>query len=97
MSVDEFSDDDAGYRAWLVAHPQGYVINIARSHKATQAKLHRARCWTINGQDFHGDKWTAQWVKICADGLAELEQWANDQVGEPIRPCGICRPVTRTV
>ena len=97
MSAREFRDDDAGYRVWLATHPQGYVINIARSHNATQAKVHRASCWTINGQDFHGDKWTAQWVKICAEDLAELEQWASDRVGAPIRPCGICHPAPHAV
>jgi hypothetical protein len=41
-------DDDAGL-AWLAAHPEGYVINIARSHNATQARVHQAGCRTICG------------------------------------------------
>ena len=38
MSAREFCDDDAGYLSWLAAHPDGYVINIARSqaHSATK-------------------------------------------------------------
>ena len=48
MSVREFRDDDAGYRAWIAAHPDGYVINIARSHSATEARVHHAGCRTIN-------------------------------------------------
>ncbi len=35
MSAREFRDDDAGYLAWLAAHPDGYVMNIARSLSAT--------------------------------------------------------------
>jgi hypothetical protein len=31
-------------------------------------------------------------VKVCAEHLVELEQWAIDQVGEPIRRCGTCHP-----
>jgi hypothetical protein len=96
-STREFCDDDAGYRVWLGAHPEGAVINIARSHNATRARVHRASCWTINGQDFHGDTWTGLWVKVCAERLDQLEQWASDQVREPIQPCGICHPAPRPV
>lgn len=28
----EFRDDDAGYLFWVDTHPDGYVVNIARSH-----------------------------------------------------------------
>ncbi|OBJ10904.1 hypothetical protein A5625_10585 [Mycobacterium sp. 1465703.0] len=54
----EFRDDDAGYLAWLAAHRDGYVINIARNHNATQARVHRASCRTIRGQNPHGRPWT---------------------------------------
>jgi hypothetical protein len=39
MSAREFRDDDVGYLAWLAAHPDGYVINIARSQNATEARV----------------------------------------------------------
>jgi hypothetical protein len=42
MSVREFRDDDAGYLAWQAAHPDGYVINIARIQNATAARVHHA-------------------------------------------------------
>ncbi len=29
-------------------------------------------------------------MKVCAEQLAELEQWASDQVRKPIRRCGTC-------
>jgi hypothetical protein len=47
MSVREFRDDDAGYRAWLASHPYEYVINIAPNHSAVDARLHVAGCLTI--------------------------------------------------
>jgi hypothetical protein len=50
MSAREFRDDDAGYLAWLAAQPNGFVINIARSHSATQARVHRADCQWISEQ-----------------------------------------------
>jgi hypothetical protein len=48
MSVREFRHDDAGCLAWLAAHPDGYVINIARSHSATEARVHHAGCRAIS-------------------------------------------------
>jgi hypothetical protein len=52
----EFRDDDAGYLAWLAAHPDGYVINIARHYSATTALVHRAGCWTISGENHTGKR-----------------------------------------
>lgn len=87
----EFRDDDAGYLAWLAAHPGGYVINIARNHNPSAARVHHASCRTISGQNPHGGAWTGPYVKICADSLNDLEQWAKSQVGLPIPSCGTCR------
>src|SRR5262245_45567330 len=47
---------------------------------------------TICGQIHAGTGLTGPYVKVCAEHLAELEQWANDTVGQPISPCGTCRP-----
>lgn len=33
-------------------------------------------------------------MKVCAEHLAELEQWAIDQVGETIPWCGTCYPAS---
>lgn len=88
----EFRDDDAGYRAWLYAHPDGYVINIRRDHSATAARVHHAGCRTISGQNPLNGPWTGRYVKVCATQLADLEQWATDHVRDLIPPCGICRP-----
>jgi hypothetical protein len=41
--------------------------------------------------------WTGLYVKVCAEHLVELEQWAIDQVGEPIRRCGSCHPARLAV
>ncbi|WP_205878802.1 hypothetical protein [Mycobacterium camsae] len=93
----EFRDDDAGYLAWLAAHPEGYVINIARSHNATQARMHHAGCQTISGQSPGGSTWTGPYVKVCAEHVADLKQWAIEMAGRPISPCGTCRPISAGV
>jgi hypothetical protein len=97
MSAREFRDDDAGYLGWLAAHPDGHVINIARSQSATQARVHHAGCRTIGGQNPRAGAWTGPYVKVCAEQLVELEQWTIDQVGEPIRRCGTCHPAREAV
>lgn len=85
-----FRDDDVGYLNWLAANPDGYVINIARGLSASAARVHRAGCWTINGQNPHKGPWTGSYVKVCAEKLADIEQWANAKVGVPIPQCGTC-------
>jgi hypothetical protein len=87
-----FRDDDAGYLGWPAVHPSGYVINIARGHNAATARTHHAGCRTINGTNHRGGVWTGPYVKVCAENLGELEQWASDQVSQPVPLCGICRP-----
>ncbi|CAN5229403.1 hypothetical protein BH09ACT8_BH09ACT8_56250 [soil metagenome] len=91
-SAREFRDDDTGYLAWLATHPEGYVVNILRSHSVAQSRLHHAGCRTIDGNIPRGDVWTGPYVKVCADSVADLEQWAADQVGQPIPLCGTCYP-----
>lgn len=90
MSVRTFRDDDAGYLALLDGHPDGYVVNIARSYRAAEARVHRVGCSTISGQSLRGRVSTAEYVKVCADQLAALEQWATDAVGQSIPSCGMC-------
>lgn len=90
MSACEFRGDDAGFKTWLAAHPDGYVINIARSYNPADARVHHARCRTINGQNPRAGAWTGPYVKVCAEHLIELEQWASEHAEEPIPACGIC-------
>lgn len=97
MTVREFRDNDAGYLTWLAAHPDGHVINIARSHKATEARVHRAACRTIRGENPRGGTWTAQYVKVCAKQLDELDQWAVNLTGEPFPRCKNCHLAGQTV
>lgn len=90
--VGEFRDDDAGYLAWLAAHPEGYVLNIARSYSANAARVHHADCWTISGEHPSRGALTGPYVKICAEQIAELDQWTINQVGAPVVRCGTCHP-----
>ncbi|WP_082702937.1 SIMPL domain-containing protein [Mycobacterium sp. IS-1496] len=91
-SVFEYRDDDAGYLAWCANHRDGFVINILRRYSAKQARVHRADCWTLSGAETKKGALTGTNVKVCAGRLADLEQWAVNQVGHPIQRCGTCFP-----
>lgn len=94
--VVEFRDDDDGYAAWIPAHPDAYVVNIQRSYNPSDARLHHAGCWTISPERLSRGAATHQYVKVCASLLGELDEWAVNQVGHPIRRCGVCHPATAT-
>lgn len=86
-----FVNDDAGYLDWLVAHPNGYVVNSQRNPVPNYLVLHRANCTWINPPRF--TVWTTgNYIKICADTIPELSSWAMTQVGGSLQPCKVCRP-----
>lgn len=91
MSAHEYRDDDTNYLKWLHKNPHGYVINIQRSHSPVDAHLHDASCSTLIAQIDRDVNLTGPYVKVCGETLAEVEQWATDNVSELVPPCGICR------
>lgn len=90
--MEQFSGDDRGYLNWVAGYAQGYVINIQRSLNPADARMHRADCYTINGQPPRGRTWTGPYIKICSTSLDSLDSWALERTGSPIQRCGICRP-----
>ncbi len=75
-------DDDAGYVAWLAAHPGGYVLNHERYPSIRYLVLHRAACATMAPRD-GGDTrtWTSAYPKTCAPTSAALADWAEASTG----------------
>lgn len=91
-AVIEFRNDDRGYLRWVAANPNGYVINIQQSYNASDARLHRANCYTIDVTPAKGDSWTGHYVKICSLSSRALDRWAREHTGGPVRRCGTCSP-----
>jgi hypothetical protein len=87
--VDSFADDEGGYRQWLTDHPDLFVLNTARPPTPTYLILHRASCYTINGNPPRGTRWTADYQKICGN-RQELEHYANHHIGGRALPCRRC-------
>ena len=86
----EFMDDDNGYIAWLVDHPDGCVLNCGRPPQPSHLILLKARCRTISGTPARGRNWTVAYQKVCGDTFGEIDAWAR-QIGRP-SCCGICKP-----
>lgn len=91
FAVEVFRDDDDEYLAWLAAHSDGFVLNVARSPRPDYLILHRASCRTIGGRPTRGGPWTGPYVKVCSDDELHIAAWAGREVGAAPRRCAICR------
>jgi len=93
-AVASFIEDDAGYLAWLEAHPDGFVLNCEKRPMARYVVVHRASCRSINptlATVPTGKSWTFAYRKVCAGDLDTLIRWSIAAAGPP-SPCGPCKP-----
>jgi hypothetical protein len=94
--VRRFIDDDFGYLRWLAEHPDGFLINAARTTSSAELVLHRASCRTINGVPARGSRWTGPYIKFCGE-QAEVESFALRSLGGGARAAAsVCGCRTRT-
>lgn len=87
-----FTDDDAAYLQWVKQHPLGYVLNATRPPLPDFLVLHLASCRAVYGEPSVGDYWTAESVKVCSTDRAEIEAWAQNEVGGQVMTCELCHP-----
>jgi hypothetical protein len=88
--IEIFQDDDAGYLAWLEAHPAGFALNMARSPRPNYLILHRATCRTISGRPTRDGPWTGPYIKVCSDDQLQIAAWTGQHIGAAPRRCGVC-------
>ncbi len=93
MGIEQFRDDDPGYLGWTAAHAAGYVINVQRNLNPSDARLHSADCYTINGQPARGKTWTGPYIKVCSASSRQLRDWSLTRLRTEVAPCGTCRPL----
>jgi hypothetical protein len=87
-----FRNDDAAYRAWLAANPEGLVVNAEKAPAARYLKLHRAACPHIKAWADRNPTSTT-YIKICSLDLGSLEAWARTATGGGVLdPCPTCQP-----
>ncbi len=90
--VVEFRDDDEGYLRWLAEHPGGYVLNCHRKPTANYLVIHRATCRSISGTPARGRRWTAEYIKVCAVTVTDIDRWTSALIGAPGQTCAQCEP-----
>ncbi|SOE81974.1 HNH endonuclease [Caballeronia arationis] len=78
-----FQNDEAGYNAWLLAHPDGFVMNVRHPPEKHRLILHKATCGNINDASvsdseapFTGGKYS----KVCSLNHALIANWARDSI-----------------
>lgn len=89
-----FIDVDDAYLHWIDQNSTGFVVNSRRRPTSKYLILHRATCSHISG--VARTNWTTdQYIKVCAADLKPLENWARDEVGGELKPCGVCCKVLK--
>jgi hypothetical protein len=96
MDIEQFRDDDRGYLTWTAAHATGYVINVQRSLNPSDARLHRADCYTINGRPAGATPGPGRTSRSAPDQpgpcrtghtpISEQKSCAVAHVGHPCKP-----------
>jgi hypothetical protein len=93
----EFIDDDLSYLTWVVAHPDGYVLNVRRSPDPHYVILHRANCKSISNETHGPGAYTGRsYRKICANSEGMLQPVAKREGrsdGTFSKRCGHCLPL----
>jgi hypothetical protein len=87
--VIEFRRDDGGYRAWIAANPNGFVLNTTPGVSASYLKLHRASCLFVSDPDQAQGAWTERdYIKVCSTDRDALNRWVDQRTGA--RPAASC-------
>lgn len=97
MKVETFNSD-AEYQHWLIAHPQGFVINTTRTLSPEYMVLHRAGCPHISDAKHEkspGGFTERAYAKVAAANAEPLRDWVATH-GRPDKTfsgeCGRCKP-----
>lgn len=95
----EFLYNEAGYIAWLGAHPSGFVLHTERVRNPYYMILHRADCPLICAYSTRtrpGGFTERDFIKICASDVDDLRAWVKAH-GRPdgsfSSECATCRPL----
>lgn len=75
-----FDDNDIQYSAWLLAHPDGYVVNMRHGYSPSYMVLHRSHCCTISpatSVSEPGAFTERSYLKVCSTDLGSLRALAK--------------------
>jgi hypothetical protein len=91
-----FHNNEEGFHNWRHTHSDGYILNVRRDLNPEYLMLHRATCQHLRLPNQTDAPWqfTNTWIKVCANDVKSLQQWANQEV-KPIarlQECASCQP-----
>ena len=92
VTVRTFAGDDAAFRAWMEAHPQGFVLNHPHATRVTTLTLHRAGCPALSPRTDDAPRRATASPKVCAPSAGALKAWSRAHEGCDPTPCRRCRP-----
>jgi hypothetical protein len=88
-----WENDDAGWEHWVTTHPAGFMANTRRPVGGSYFKTHRTNCrlpdrsklGSVNPRTGNG------YLKITADTIAELHEWAKEKLKFTPGPSDYCK------
>jgi hypothetical protein len=86
FTPERFSNDDAGFLAWVDAHPNGFVLNLD-TNGPRKTVIHRVDCGWFTSSD-PSEKHTSV-KKACSDWEHGLTIW-GEREGHTISRCNRC-------
>lgn len=90
----EFKNNEDGYFMWLMAHPDGFVLNVRFEADPEYVVLHRASCGTISSDKLPPGAYTnrkfRKWCAKKADDLRPAAMLEGREDGSFSKHCGIC-------
>ena len=85
-----FDNDEEGYTRWVLAHPEGFVVNVDRAQKVPHYPMvHQATHKLISSQEI-GNFTTGKFLKICSADLQELDNYSQSKYGRSLNYCSVC-------
>lgn len=96
MKVIAWTDNDAGYEAWLASHSTGYVANMYKktgiNQRTQYLKIHSATCKLPDrsNESSVNPRTGNNYQKVTSDRLDELLSWLQSE-GFKLRPSQYCK------
>lgn len=92
----EIISNDKAYLDWLIANPNGFVINSRKNFDGYHV-VHKSTCGTISKpkKAEPGEFTERGYIKSCTNNLKEVDLWLdkkNYSTENPISYCNKCLP-----
>ena len=82
-----FKNNDAGYLAWTVAHPNGFIVNVDEPQTWPDYPMVHSVAHKSMTTAKRSNYTTGRYYKICSDDLSELEEWSKENHGKRLTFC----------